>query len=161
MEFSRQSLTEAGFAGWLPFSEARGHPSCPRTGGVYVVYYDASDLPDFAKQSCGGWFKGRDPSVSVDALLANWVSGANIVYIGKSDDLHRRIREFADFGAGKAIGHWGGRLIWQLPGPERLQIAWLETPGRSPLVAEADLIAQFFAQHGKPPFANRPQMLGR
>jgi hypothetical protein len=48
------------------------------------------------------------------ALIANWVDGAEVVYIGKADQLKRRLTQFADFGGGKPIGHWGGRLIWQL-----------------------------------------------
>lgn len=159
--FSRRSLTMAGFTGWMSFSEARNCDQCPRTGGVYVVRYDGSDPPKFSKKSCGGWFKDRDPSVSQQMLSANWVDGAETIYIGKADELRRRIKQFADFGAGKPVGHWGGRLIWHLPNPDRLQIAWVETPGQSPLQAEAELIAQFRDAYGKPPFANNPQMLGK
>ena len=159
--FSQAPLAKAGFTGWMPFSAARNSNECPRNGGVYVVRYGDPNPPKFLPKSCGGWFKDRDPSVAPDALDANWVEGAEIIYIGKADDLRRRIRQFADFGTGKPIGHWGGRLIWHLPNPEHLQIAWLETPGRSPLQVEGELIAQFRDEYGKPPFANNPQMLGR
>ena len=69
----------------------------------------------FAERSCGGWFKGKEPTVANAALVANWVENAEVVYIGKADQLKRRQTQFADFGIGKPVGHWGGRLIWQLP----------------------------------------------
>jgi len=159
MDFTRTSLEASGFVGWVPFSAIRPGP-CPSTGGVYVITYSGTEPLDFADQSCGGWFKGKDPTVSHDALLANWVLGAEVVYIGKADHLKRRLTQFADFGTGKPTGHWGGRLIWQLPNIEALRVAWKETPGRVPIEVEAELIAAFRKAHGKPPFANDPHRLG-
>lgn len=132
----------------------------PSTGGVYVITYGGSKPGAFAEQSCGGWFKGKDPTVSQAALVANWVDDAEVVYIGKADRLKRRLTQFADFGSGKPIGHWGGRLIWQLPRTDQLLVAWRETPGRVPLEVEGELIASFRQAHGKPPFANDPHRLG-
>lgn len=161
-EFSEDALRANGFKGWLKFAEARANLACPKAGGVYVVSFFGDDPPAFEAASCGGWFKGRNPTVPFVSLRENWVPEARIVYIGKADVLARRIREFADFGAGKAIGHWGGRLIWQLPRPaETLRIAWKETPDEVPVAVEGELIAQFRAAYGKPPFANAPHMLGR
>jgi hypothetical protein len=93
-------------------------------------------------------------------LARNWVDDAEVVYIGKADQLRRRLRQFADFGAGKPVGHWGGRLIWQLPNIDQLLVAWKETPGRVPIEAERELIAAFRRVYGKPPFANEPHRLG-
>lgn len=160
MQFTRLALKQNGFAGWLPFA-AIGSSECPKTGGVYVVVHDGHATPVFAEKSCGGWFKGRDPSVSQDVLTANWVSGAEVLYIGKADDLRRRLIQFADFGAGKPIGHWGGRLIWHMPETAALLVAWTETPGRIPIEVEAELIDSFRAVYGQPPFANDPHRLGR
>ena len=158
--FTREALERSGFSGWIPFSQLRT-ADCPPRGGVYVVHYPAAAMPEFNPVSCGGWFKARDPAVSADALAANWVPGAEIVYIGKADNLRRRLREFADFGAGKPVGHWGGRLIWQLPDPDALRVAWKETPDQMPVDAESALIEAFSDAFGKPPFANRPDRLGR
>lgn len=157
MEFTRPSLEAVGFVGWVPFPAIRAS-ACPSTGGVYVITYRGP--ADFVERSCGGWFKGKDPTVARDAMRANWVEGADVVYIGKADRLKRRLTQFADFGAGKPIGHWGGRLIWQLPNIEALRVAWKETPGRVPVEVEAELIAAFRHSHGKPPFANDPHRLG-
>ncbi|GAA4003984.1 hypothetical protein [Sphingomonas humi] len=157
MQFTRSSLRAAGFVGWVPFNAIRTS-DCPSSGGVYVVTY--SGKADFDEQSCGGWFKERDPTVSREALIANWVEGAEIVYIGKADQLKRRLTQYADFGAGKPVGHWGGRLIWQLSNVDALSVAWMETPARVPVDVEAELIAAFRQAHGKPPFANDPHRLG-
>ena len=159
MDFARPSLETAGFVGWIPFPALRAS-ACPSTGGVYVISYSGSNPINFEERSCGGWFKGKDPTVSRDALLANWVAGVEVVYIGKADQLKRRLTQFADFGAGKPVGHWGGRLIWQLPNGDALRVAWKETPGQVPVKVEAELIAAFRMLHGKPPFANDPHRLG-
>jgi hypothetical protein len=97
----------------------------------------------------------------LDALVSNWVPGAEVVYIGKADQLRRRLVQFADFGAGRPVGHWGGRLIWQLADVAALQVAWKATPDCLPIAAEADLISKFRKACGKPPFANDPHRLGR
>lgn len=157
--FTREELREAGFTGWIPFDEVRAVP-VPPVGGVYVVVFGEVP-PSFAQTSCGGWFKGRDPTVSVAALEANWVHGAEIAYTGKATSLRTRLRRYADFGAGKPVGHWGGRLIFQLSDPTSLLVAWRETPDRNPEEVEAEMITAFRAAYGKPPFANDPHLLGR
>jgi hypothetical protein len=75
-------------------------------GGVYIVCR-ANSEPAFLDANPSGRFKGRDPSVSNEALRANWVDGAEVVYLGKANSLRRRLREFARFGEGEPIGHWG------------------------------------------------------
>lgn len=125
-----------------------------------MVTYRADAPVIFAEKSCGGWFKGKDPTIPLESLVANWVDDTEVVYIGKADQLRRRLTQFADFGAGKPVGHWGGRLIWQLPAVDRLLVAWKETPGRLPAEVEAEFIDLFRKSHGKPPFANDPHRLG-
>lgn len=159
MEFTCSSLEQAGFVGWVAVSAIK-NSACPSSGGVYVITYGQTEPLAFADRSCGGWFKGRDPAVPREALLANWVARAEVVYIGKADRLKRRLMQFADFGAGRPVGHWGGRLIWQLPDVGALRVAWKETPGRVPVEVESELIAAFRQAHGKPPFANDPHRLG-
>lgn len=131
-----------------------------RAVGVYIVIRAAGD-PRFLASNPGGRFKGKDPSVGDEGLCANWVEDAEVVYIGKADDLGRRLKEFTRFGEGKPIGHWGGRLIWQLADSAELLVAWRETPGEIPRNVEATMIAAFRSAYGKPPFANEPHRLGR
>lgn len=158
--FTRAHLTANGFSGWVSFATLRSTDPCPDVGGVYVVARVDGSPPSFLTKSCGGWFKDRDPTVSLGELQANWVEGAEIVYIGKANSIRRRLREFAKFGEGRKIGHWGGRLIWQLKESPRLLVAWKPTPGVDPLTYEAQLLAEFRADYGKPPFANDPHRLG-
>lgn len=158
--FTRAQLTANGFSGWVTFATLRSTDPCPDVGGVYVVARVDTTAPNFLTKSCGGWFKDRDPSVSLGELQSNWVEGADIVYIGKANSIRRRLREFAKFGEGRKIGHWGGRLIWQLEESSRLLVAWKPTPDIDPLTYEAQLLAEFRAEYGKPPFANDPHRLG-
>jgi len=160
MLFDRAALKADGFVGWLTFAEARASRAIPATGGVYVVTLSSCAPVAFLPQNPGGRFKGRDPTVPASALAANWTD-AEVVYIGKADQLRRRICQFADFGAGKPVGHWGGRLIWQLAEPDQLRIAWKETPDRVPVEVEAEMLALFRREYGKSPFANDPHRLGR
>jgi hypothetical protein len=94
-------------------------------------------------------------------LESNWIHGAEVVYIGKADNLRRRLRQFAQFGAGKPIGHWGGRLIWQLARSTEFLVAWRETPGELPKKVETTMLAEFRAGYRQPPFANDPHLLGQ
>jgi len=121
----------------------------------------AGTEPDFLASNPGGRFKGRDPTIDVSALEANWVDGAEVVYIGKADNLRQRLRQFAQFGAGKPIGHWGGRLVWQLPRSSELLVAWREAPDEIPKEVETRMLAEFRAVNGQPPFANNPHLLGK
>jgi hypothetical protein len=111
--------------------------------------------PVFLRSNPGGRFKGRDPTVAMELLEGRWVEGAHLVYVGKADRLRRRLRQFADFGAGKPVGHWGGRYLWQVEGSPDLVVAWRETPEGSPREAEIELLSRFRAAHGgRPPIAN-------
>lgn len=158
--WDRAALADAGFVGWCTFGDLEDElPSVAATGGVYIVAREGGE-PEFLEANPGGRFKGRDPSVPDDALRANWVGGASVVYIGKADNLRRRLREFMRFGAGAPIGHWGGRLIWQLADSATLLVAWRETPDHVAKEIETELLGAFRAAWGKPPFANEPHRLG-
>lgn len=159
--FVRADLEALGFEGWLPFQSSEAWSYCPVASGVYAVVREPSEPPVFEQRSPAGWFKGRDPSVPLEALQANWVDGAEVIYIGKANSLRRRLRELRRFGAGEPVGHWGGRLIWQLAHESRLSVAWKETPGVAPEMVEAELLESFRQKYGKYPFANNPHRLGR
>lgn len=96
-----------------------------------------------------------------DALAAEWVADADVLFIGKAGPgskgnrgLRRQIQEFVDFGNGKPPGHWDGRLIWQLADPGTLLVAWQELPAEALNAAQANHHAQFIQHHGRLPFAN-------
>ncbi|MGW0356290.1 hypothetical protein ACWDXV_18985 [Nocardia nova] len=148
-----------GFQGFVPFA-ALPVSDVPTGSGVYVVTRSATAPPVFLSRSPAGWFQGKDPSVSVAVLEANWVHDEPVVYIGKADigtrgrrGLRKRLDEYRRHGAGEAVGHTGGRYIWQLAGSSELLVAWCEEPDASAL--EQSMIQSFKAMHGgQRPFAN-------
>lgn len=124
--FARADLEAAGFTGWRTWGQLRANDLAEVPGGpaVYVIYRSAGGTPRFLDVNPGGRFKGQDPTVAVETLRGNWVPGAQVIYIGKADRGRRRLKQFARFGAGDPVGHWGGRYIWQLADAERLLVAW-------------------------------------
>lgn len=158
-----------GFLGFQTISHLRttGLQEVPRERGVYMVLRATADLPHFLSQSTGGFFKGRDPTVSRELLKKKWVESAVVLYVGKAggtnkktgkkvaSTLKSRVRAYLDFGAGKPIGHQGGRYIWQLEHADDLIVCWKATPNEEPIDVEQRLIDQSCALFDqKFPFAN-------
>lgn len=128
--------------------------------GVYLVIREVNTSPVFLHPGVGGFFKGKDPNISEEELMQNWVEGSKVIYIGKAGTLtgnatlRSRLRQYLKFGQGKNIGHFGGRLIWQLADHSDLKICWMPTPSDDPRTVEKQLISNFISQYGKRPFAN-------
>ena len=101
----------------------------------------------------GGYFKGKNPNVTLSELNANWVENTKVVYIGKATSLKPRLKQYFSFGQGKNVGHYGGRFIWQLRYSKELIVCW-KSLSTDPREYEADLIKQFVELFGKRPFAN-------
>jgi hypothetical protein len=156
--YRRSDLEAVGFAGWQTWEELRANdfdvvPSSPAT---YVVYRAEEDDPAFLDVNPGGRFKRRDPTVKSSVLAAKWVPGANVMYLGKADVANRRLAQFARFGGGAPVGHWGGRYIWQLANANDLMVAWHPiTWTETAREYEKRLLARFAElHHGMLPFAN-------
>jgi hypothetical protein len=162
--WTREGLTDEGFVGWVPWWACPDALAVDRTaGGVYVVLREDTREPRFLDSSAAGTFRG-DPSVSPEALGDNWVSGAGVLYIGKGDHgaLRDRLRAYIGFGRGGGARHWGGRLMWQVDKAEDCLVAWrVLKQGVEPVDVETQMIKDFKAAYGKPPFANRPHLRGR
>lgn len=144
--FSREDLEAAGFVGWrtwdeLPASDFHAVPDDP---AAYVVFRPSVSEPAFRRDSLGGHFKGRNPTVDPAVLEHNWVPNVHVVYIGKADAAKRRLKQFARFGAAEPVGHWGGRYIWQLADARALLVAWhVITWGERARDYEKRLLAHF------------------
>jgi hypothetical protein len=147
-----------GFDGFVSFDALRDGAlaEVPTKAGVYVVLRLSKDDPTLLDESCGGHFKGKNPTELVGVLEAKWVAGTPVIYIGKGDDLRRRLKQYAAFGAGKPVGHWGGRYIWQLADRDELVVAWKPCqPEQTAAAVEAELVGAFkMANGGRLPFAN-------
>lgn len=148
-------LKDAGFKGFIPVSELRDGAlnMIPDVSGVYMVLRVSDEAPVFLEKGSGGYFKGKEPNVSVAELEANYVDGASVVYIGKATSLRKRIRAYIRFGQGKPVGHWGGRYIWQLADASQLLFCWMPVDGDADAV-ETDMICRFRDRYGCRPFAN-------
>ena len=163
MPINRQSLKEDGFTGFRTLA-ALDINRIPQRTGIFAVLQPAGYEPRFLPRSTAGVFKKKAPSVPEPALTAEWVDGADVVYLGKAGagskgnrGLRRQIQEFIDFGKGKPPGHWDGRLIWQLADPGSLLVAWKELPAEAVNEAEAGYHARFRDDYGRLPFANLVQ----
>src|SRR5215218_7027853 len=76
---TRAGLTAEGFVGWVPFKQMLHQDKVPSTPGVYVVTRSMTGDPKFL----------RAP-VPEELLRAKWVPDAEVVYVGKADELRQR-----------------------------------------------------------------------
>src|SRR5947208_3998753 len=114
-----ESIRTAGFSGFVSIRDLRLDKlrNVVNEMGVYLVLRLASEAPIFLDRSPAGHFKGKDPSVPVEKLLRMWVPGTPVVYIGRAGGptedttLRTRLGKYLAFGAGRRVGHRGGRVI--------------------------------------------------
>lgn len=150
---------DEGFQGFIPVKDLRKKLNEKTSGisteaGIYIVVRGNDSAPSFESVGTGGHFKGKNPNVDIATLQDKYVNDSKIVYIGKATNLRRRIGELLRFGAGKDIGHWGGRYLWQLSDAEDLLVAWKEMPGQDVKQEEKSMLEDFIDRHGRLPFAN-------
>jgi len=162
MNFKKEDLIKYGFQGFNKISEIRKiYNIIPAHKGVYLVYRNSLDTPEFINPGTGGYFKKKNPNVLEPVLKDNWINNEKVLYIGKAgsfnnnSSLYERIKLYVKFGYGENVGHRGGRYIWQLSDSEDLLIAYKELDDVEPREEEKKLLNLFMGQNdGKLPFAN-------
>jgi hypothetical protein len=153
--FDIADLRRRGFVGFKP-DYAFGYHQPPHLSGIYVVARDATDAPTFLDRSPASWFHGKDPTVSIERLEAEWVADAQTLYVDTTaNSLRERIGLFVAFsnaGRDRSVPAMGGRLLWQLADAQKLLLAW--KPCRDYEDLKADLIDEFVEAYRRLPFAN-------
>lgn len=154
-------LKKNGFTGFKSVGELWTDKSnIPKIKGVYLVINPNFEKVEFINPGVGGWFKGKDPNVSIDCLNSNHVDNSLVVYIGKAGSLegkatlNSRIGQYLRLGETKNVGHWGGRLIWQIKNHSDLIFCWKPTPKNDPRQIEKQLLSEYNEQFDARPFAN-------
>lgn len=156
-----QELKNSSFEGFYTIGSLMKN-SCstiPRQKGVYLVLNHKNEH-SFLDENVGGHFKGKNPTLPINKLIDNWVGKSRILYIGKAGGfsskatLHSRLKQYMRFGNGEPVGHWGGRLIWQIKSNRKLLIAYKMLNGVEPREYEKTLISNFIESYKKLPFAN-------
>lgn len=152
----KQELEKNGFQGFVTISELTKTPAlAPTEKGVYMILRESENAPEFLNEGTGGFFKGKNPNVSISELQNNWVKNTPIMYIGKATSLQSRLKQYMKFGQGKNVGHWGGRLIWQIKDSQEFIICWKGLKNEEPREVEEKLIKEFKEKHNmQRPFAN-------
>jgi hypothetical protein len=106
--FDVADLRKRGFTGFVPVAQPK--PALPTESGVYVVAREANDAPHFLAKSDAPTYKGKDPTVPIERLVAEWVDGAQTVYIGDATSLRHRVGQLGRFAAhGNSLARWGER----------------------------------------------------
>lgn len=162
MDFNNQrELEHNGFTGFKSVENLWMDKSpLPKAKGVYLVLNPNYANTEFLQKGVGGYFKDKNPNVPISELKSNLVPDSLVVYIGKagsptgSSTLYKRIGQYLKFGEGMNIGHYGGRLIWQLKNHPDLIFCWKKTPREDPREVEKQLIEEYINQFGSMPFAN-------
>jgi hypothetical protein len=160
-----EEIKQSGFIGFKKMSELfKDSSTISNIKGVYFVLYLDNKPPKFLVVGTGGYFKGRNPNVSLEKLESNWVEDTLVVYIGKAGGMFKykesdatlksRLKTYFSFGKGNKAAHSGGKYIWQIENSNDLVVCWNPTPNKEPADIETNFIKEFTKQNGKRPFAN-------
>lgn len=80
-----EALKDHGFLGFKTVKELNDNPNLiPNQMCVYLVLYLSEGEPRFLNLGVGGFFKGKDPNISLIALESHWVRDCKTIYIGKA-----------------------------------------------------------------------------
>ncbi len=158
--------------------ESMNRDRIPKVGGVYAIIIPNKETPKFKVWEFGASYTKKDRKTKAEKvhplmydtveLAQSWVKDSNIIYIGKADDLHKRLTDYIRYylrlkecqvfkSKYNQVAHRGGRSIWQVEGAEDFMVVWMKTDSNeNPKDVESALIINFKNAHGNcRPFANK------
>ena len=159
---SRAYLESEGFEGFHLVGQLHAErcEGLPDAAGIYAIVRETPGPPEFMARSTAPVYRGEDPSRPVEELMARWVPGAELLYLGLAAGpgvrnlLKQRVKRMLRFGHGRVVGHWGGRFVWQLLDRAALRVAWNVTGDADAGERIGFILARFVEKHGVLPFAN-------
>lgn len=137
--------------------------------GIYKVYLPEDILFQLNKITTAMEYdkKGRklvyDSDKDIERLLHQWelIQSAKepdnkLVYIGRSVNLRRRLKQFAAYGVRKGDNHQGGKILWQLTGAIKFHIEYI--PCKNCKKVEKELLQDYKRRHfNQLPIANEEE----
>ncbi len=126
--------------------------------GIYKIYMPQNfQIVITSETDAIKEYKGKTLLYSVQKLEDKWeiirsADRGGILYIGKADNLRKRITEFIKYGYGERVPHRGGRAIWQLKNNKKLLIE-IE-PCEKPREKERQFLIEYYEKYNSYPYAN-------
>ena len=103
-------IKKNGFIGFKTVEELWiDKSSIPKINGVCLVINPTFKKTEFINPGVGGFFKGKDPNVSIAELKNNLVENSQVVYIVKGESptgkatLNSRLGQYLRFGETKTL----------------------------------------------------------
>lgn len=130
----------------------------PTESGVYFIYCDSDYMYNYLPITDGiKNYKGKTTTLPVNKLISigdkQKLSGSNILYIGKADNLRTRLRQYMNWGYDISDSpHSGGKRLWQLVDNKRFHVSYMLTD--EPNKMESILIDTHIIEYHCKPFAN-------
>ncbi|MFC2053478.1 hypothetical protein ACFLV7_04150 [Chloroflexota bacterium] len=129
----------------------------PKLPGIYAVYWPTSEKLAFQNHSGQAQY-----ATTVDPMIleSKWnricqYGSTDIIYIGKGDNLKKRIRYLIRFGIGVAKNHEGGEWMWQISNIAASKLMIQTCPKGKQIAFENALLEKFYIDHDDFPLANR------
>lgn len=137
----------------------RNYEDIPHKQGVYVIFVPENiSITILETSSARDTYTKNGITKSMlrsqDELLKKYEAGdGEIIYIGQSGDLNRRLKQYIEQGFGKPLSHRGGIAIFQIKEWSSLQLIFIET--EEPEGLEKELLKKYKDNNDKiRPFAN-------
>lgn len=82
-------IEKEGFDGFISLNELFKNDSViPKIKGVYMILFDSTKQQEFIENGSGGFFKRKNPNVSISILEENWVKKL-VFYILEKQEVSR------------------------------------------------------------------------